>query len=658
MKDTVAVKILEEITLPRGMEIDLDEGWRKLISRQFGGSPGRGFNELIQNLLDSYASETPWAERRGEITTGDKKISIKDWGEGMDRSRLKYLTTLGGTDKNNDTSKIGQFGIGFFSIFNPRLGTQKVVVTTRCEEHTVRLVFTVVHPEKRPEIETSILSSTPDYSTRIEVFFDNAAAPGKCIDYAQKCLRYYPCRITVNGQPHMSVWEDAREMGLPMFEEGSCSGFLSGGAYFGNVDLLCKYEHIMDLPLSFLITGGYNVKHDLRDFAAKQVPYVPNTGITINCNNLSVTISRDSFSLDYAYSNMIGVISRALLKPLAAMIDSGGDTRNLILANQFILRDKISAWLKSRPEPSAEETLEQQVIRMLAKAKIYRLNGRKNDYCLADIYDLRSKDVPLFYAPERTNLNWLGGSFKHDFIVLPSPCTMSNGAPAFHETLFEAVFDDTVNLDTVKTSYHTIEKLVGRGIVDRESLDPSCQFVGERRLKREEQEMLSCIEVILNHQSVKEAIKKHLRIPVQSMTPVFFEVEGKSLTVATGLFNQDGSAFGSKPMANLEYILSEGQEPPPPAQQDVYIGLRVDHPFIQFLVDSHDPHKPFYMLTFLAHELALCQKLLVPYSQAYHFVKDRLAADMRRALMSVMLADIEQPQQHERIPDGTIFGTA
>ena len=78
MKDTVAVKILEEITLPRGMEIDLDEGWRKLISRQFGGSPGRGFNELIQNLLDSYASETPWAERRGEITTGDKKISIKD----------------------------------------------------------------------------------------------------------------------------------------------------------------------------------------------------------------------------------------------------------------------------------------------------------------------------------------------------------------------------------------------------------------------------------------------------------------------------------------------------------------------------------------------------------------------------------------------------
>jgi hypothetical protein len=511
-----------------------------------------------------------------------------------------------------------------------------------------------MHPEKRPEITASILSNPIDYSTCIEVFFDNTEAPGKCLDYAYKCLRYYPCRITVNGRPHLSVWEEARQAGLPMFEDGPCNGFLTGGSYFCNVDLLCKYEHIMDLPLSYLITGGYSVKHDLRDFAAKNMPYVPNTGITVNCNNLSVTISRDSFSLDYAYSNMIGVISRALLKPLTAMIDAGCDTKNLILANQFILREKIGPWLKARPEPPADETPEQAVIRRLATAKIYRLNGRKNEYSLADIHDMRTTGVPLFYAPERTNLNWLGGSYRHDFIVLPPSCTMNNGAPNFHETLFEAVFDDTVNLDTVKTSYRIIEELVERGIVDRESLDPTCQFVGERHLKTDEQEMLACIEVILNHEAVREAVKKHLRIPVRSMTPVFFEVEGKSLTVATGLFNPDGSVFGSKPMANLEYVLAEGQEPPPPAQHDLYIGLRVDHPFIQYLVDSSDPHKPFYMLTFLAHELALCQKLLVPYSQAYHFVKDRLAADMRRALMSVMLADIGQQEP----AGGAIAGTA
>ena len=27
-------------SLPNGLEFDLDEGWRKLVSRQFRGSPG------------------------------------------------------------------------------------------------------------------------------------------------------------------------------------------------------------------------------------------------------------------------------------------------------------------------------------------------------------------------------------------------------------------------------------------------------------------------------------------------------------------------------------------------------------------------------------------------------------------------------------------
>lgn len=88
--------IIKEITLSQGMEIDVSEAWRKLISSQFGGSPGRGFGELIQNFLDSYPASTPWEERRGEIRTTKNEIILVDFGEGMNRQRLKLMLTLGG----------------------------------------------------------------------------------------------------------------------------------------------------------------------------------------------------------------------------------------------------------------------------------------------------------------------------------------------------------------------------------------------------------------------------------------------------------------------------------------------------------------------------------------------------------------------------------
>ena len=54
-----ATNIMETIDLPDGLVVDMDEGWPKLVSRQFGGDPGRAFQELIQNLLDSYPRNTP-----------------------------------------------------------------------------------------------------------------------------------------------------------------------------------------------------------------------------------------------------------------------------------------------------------------------------------------------------------------------------------------------------------------------------------------------------------------------------------------------------------------------------------------------------------------------------------------------------------------------
>jgi len=73
--------------------------------------------------------------------------------------------------------------------------------------------------------------------------------------------------------------------------------------------------------------------------------------------------------------------------------------------------------------------------------------------------------------------------------------------------------------------------------------------------------------------------------------------------------------------------------------QTILLGLCRDNPSIQHLIESENPHKAYFALTFLAYQLALCQKMLVPYSPFYHVTAQKLAADMRKALIEELLAD-------------------
>lgn len=632
-------EVLDMLELPHGMEIDLDEGWHKLISRQFGGTPGRGFSELIQNALDSYPSDVPWQERRFEIETSTRKIMISDYGEGLGLSRLKLLTTLGGTDKRNDPTKIGTFGIGFFSIFNPGLGTKKVIVTTVCKGYTIEMVFTVKNPKKRPKITTRILEKKLSFSTRIDVRFDSQDAPDQCLRYARRSLKYYPCSVLINGEPFISIWSEAEGSGARMFKMNSCDGFLYQGLSRRNVTLLCKYEYIMNTTLAHLITGGHNVSCNLQDYSQKEVPYLPHTEMTINCNKLRVTISRDSFYMNYAYSRMVEVIARVLKQELGGFLSEKVDVQ-LVLANQYILRKHIKRYLRNKAwgEISKKEKPEDVVIRKLAEMKVYRLNGRKEGFSLADIHEIQNKDVPLFFSPRQTNLRWLGGGFKHDFIVLPQHCGLHCGAPDFYDTLFGDLFGDVVNLDTIKENNEKIMNLVERGIIEKSALSPKCSIIGERNLTSDEYALLDDIDDILDHEKVKKAIGYHLRIKMRRIKPVFFDVEGQQATIATGVFNKQGKALSESLIANLENDKEREGLHLPEDSHEILLGLRRDHPLITHLMKSNDEHRAYYALTFLAHELALCQKLLAPYSPFYHLVKERLAADIRRAMIDQLLS--------------------
>lgn len=633
------LRIIEDLELPLGMEIDLDEGWRKLISRQFRGNPGRGFSELIQNLLDSYPSDTPWEDRLGKIESGERYISIADFGEGMDRKRLKLLVTLGGTDKKDDPSKIGTFGIGFFSIFNPKLETKKVRVITKCEGNTVELVFVVEHQEKRPKISIRRLDIQIPYSTKIEVEFDNDKATEQCLEYAVSNLKYYPCRVLVNGHMFSSVWEEARNTGKYIFRKDYCEGFFRKYGLTSWITLLCKYEHLMVLTLPYLFTGGHDMKNDLRDFHRKEVPFLPETDAILNCNNLTVTISRDSFILNSAYEDMIKVLSHELLLYLGRVLDSDEVDTQLVLANQYILRDRIKQFLERKKEYDyLDKKEEMEVIRKLADAKVYRLNGKKKLFSLTDIYHKRSKEIPVFFTPNQTNLRWLGGAFKHDFIVLPTKCILHNGAPNFYDTLFEELFDEVVNLDKIIYNDEKIRELVERGIIDKSALSPVCTFVGRRKLSDAERRLLDKLDTILSHETVRNAITRNLFLPIKDIQTVFFDIKGHEAIIATGLFDLNGKAMGEQFPSNLRPKDDDKPSSAFEVNDRILLGLCRDHPFIQYLLETEDAHLAYYTLTFLAHELALCQKLLVPYTPFYHLVKEKLAADLRRAMMQQLLS--------------------
>ena len=633
-------RIVEILRLENGFDIDIDEGWNKLISSQFGGSPGRAFSELIQNSVDSYPSGTPWTERRAAISATSNSISITDWGEGMNTQRLSLLATAGGTDKSGDPDKIGRFGLGFISIFNPRLGTRLVEVVTMCHGYAVQLVFRVADPKKRPEITSMVLDKTISFSTCITIHFSPGYSVRDCLDYAEKSLTYYPCPITINGELFQSEWSKFNSGGILAFSENNCDGIIRKNAKWYNVNILCKYELVMTSTVSNFITGGHNMHHNLDDYEKNSTPYIPNVDVLININNLQLVISRDNYYLDWYWTEAKALLNRKLRYFLYLELSNVPKTQ-VIIANQFIFRYELRDFLNSRENLNSDKE-ENKIIRLLAEAPVYRINGRTGVYSLVQLKGMLRKSVPFYYSPERTNLRWLGGSFRHDYIVIPENCTLISGAPLLYDRLFETVFNDVINLDGIVTNHKKIQDLLERGIINKSSLLPKCKFIGTRNLSENQKNTLYELSQILEDQAIRELIGNNLQIQVRSVKPVFFSIKNEGVYLSTGLFDTDGKPVNNDFVSNImEKTADNDTVLPKKKQTDLYLGLNMDHPFINFLVESTSPQKEYYTLTFLAHELVLCQKMLVPYSPFYHLVKEKLAQDMRKILVKYLLKCIK-----------------
>jgi hypothetical protein len=255
---------------------------------------------------------------------------------------------------------------------------------------------------------------------------------------------------------------------------------------------------------------------------------------------------------------------------------------------------------------------------------------------------MRSEGLPEFFSPLRTNIRWLGGAFKHDFIVLPPPLnqiSLRKTTPDFYDTLFKTLFSDIVNLETIPYDNEKMADLVNRQIIDKSALRPSCRFIAARRLTEKENRCIEKINKFLEYEAVKKVISKHLRLNVSTVQAAFFEIQKSGGVIATGFFDEQGNPLEEDYYSNLY----SGREPPEshPATRPIFLGLQRDHDFINSLIETRDKYGIYYMLIYLSHELALCQKLLIPYSPYFHVVKERLARDMRLALIDHLLFDTD-----------------
>jgi hypothetical protein len=283
-----------------------------------------------------------------------------------------------------------------------------------------------------------------------------------------------------------------------------------------------------------------------------------------------------------------------------------------------------------------------KLIEALATLSVYHINGRAGKYSLKELKNMKRTDLPFYYSPERTNLRWLGGAFKHDYIVIPEPCRINGGASFFFDNLFSAVFKDIVNLDTIQGNQRKIVELVEREIISKEALSPKTRIIGIKNLDQKEKSLLKEIDMLLADPAIINVIENNLHMKVKSIESAFFDMEETGCRISSGLFDQKGKPLNEKFISNFLSPADENENAGHNRVQKlkILLGLNLQHPFIQYLLSVNDSQRNYYGLTYLAHELALCQKMLVPYSPFYHLVKQKLAQDMRKALIKNLLARI------------------
>jgi hypothetical protein len=267
----------------------VDEVFKNLVD-QFS-DPFTCLRELVQNSMDAGAEQI---EIRSQYLSdpGGVCLEIRDFGEGMNRDIIDgKLTRLFSSDKENDLTKIGKFGIGFVSVFS--LKPDLVTVDTGRDGEFWRIAFDGGTDFQLFELHQPI-EGTSVKIYKLLPYDDYPEFEERCLTTVSRWCRHSDVEILFNSE----------KINRPLEVDSPCRVDVKDG--LGRFNVGVSNQH----PSWF---GLYNTGLTLTEGEQEKLP-----GVTfkILSNHLEHTLTRDAVIVDANYDKVMARLEEIVTGPL------------------------------------------------------------------------------------------------------------------------------------------------------------------------------------------------------------------------------------------------------------------------------------------------------------------------------------------------------
>ncbi len=298
----------QELEAPIAASEDVHEAVGQMV-RQFA-DPMAFLRELVQNGLDAGAAaldvSVDW--ERGEVSDakGTLHVTVSDDGAGMTQDVIeRSLLVLFRSTKDRDPTKIGKFGVGFFSVFAPAPSEVRVDTGVDLARGALRLRL-------RPDFTYELETSAPRKGTAVTLRF--AYAEGAACAFAEAAIE-----ALERWCPHVAVPLSVEVRGLgeadrklridrPLSVEGEARVTQRSGAV-----TWC-------LAASPSTRAAFYNRGILLHETGEA--FVPGVLLKIESPELHHTLSRDNVRHDAAFVNLLSRARAIAAGPLAEALSS------------------------------------------------------------------------------------------------------------------------------------------------------------------------------------------------------------------------------------------------------------------------------------------------------------------------------------------------
>ena len=327
-------------------------------------SPLHCFRELVQNSIDAGSPTVDvWTEFiEGDGHTGTIALHVDDYGEGMDEHIIdEELTRLFASSKEQDLTKIGQFGIGFVSTF--ALEPEAILVETgRSGEY-----WEVLFHEDRSFTKTKL--DVPVEGTQVTIFLS-----GDVHRYAELARGI---RETLSHWCNHSDTEVTFEDRTPV--DGSRSELVTINDPFEiGGDCMVRAEHegteivvaYSDTPVYGFYNRGLTLaltKTGADVLGEARAERLGHVAFKIKSRYLEHTLSRETVMRDANYEKAMKLLGEAhrgpLFDRLVAELEAVGTTANWTL-NEVDRYRRLCHYLAQEPAARLSDIEERPIFRM------------------------------------------------------------------------------------------------------------------------------------------------------------------------------------------------------------------------------------------------------------------------------------------------------